>query len=253
MIKYPGQQKHFLTYGDGIFSQQRKRLSEEAVSSELFHWVHSFSKEDINEFYCLHKELMDNVYGGGWIWKPYLILRILDQMPDNDILIYCDAGCCIVNHKEYKVAREQRFEYYMNLINNLLIPVSAFSPWTKSYWESKKAPDYTQPIDSYDPYIKHRFGIDSEHFKNYPGIEAGFILVRKTPSAICFIQEWLDLLLEDNYKLILQHKLSDQDVLNILFYRHYLEPIYGSDFYGEGPFFAARLTDAGQKPGYGLL
>ena len=247
------QQKHFLTYGDGIFSYQRKRIQYEAVASALFHWIYPLCKDDISDLYHQHKNLMDNCYGGRWIWKPHIILKILDQISDNDILIYCDAGCTIINHGYYKPFREERFEYYMTLINNLIVPVTAFSPWTEAYWHEKKRPDYTQSSDPiYDSYVRYRFNLNTDHFRNYPGIEAGFILIRKTPAAVAIIQEWFDLLVEDNYKLILQHKLSDQALLNILFYKHYLTVINGADFYGEGPFFATRFTDNGQKPGYNL-
>jgi len=36
--------------------------------------------------------------GGYWIWKPYFVKKVMDAIADDDILIYCDAGC-ILNHQ----------------------------------------------------------------------------------------------------------------------------------------------------------
>ena len=52
--------------------------------------------------------------GGYWIWKPYIISKMLEQINENDILVYIDAGCHINITKESK----QRFNEYINMINN---------------------------------------------------------------------------------------------------------------------------------------
>jgi len=247
------QQKVFLTYGDGIFSHQRERISYEAKATGLFHWIYSLSRDDIKDFCSEHYKVMDGTYSGGFIWKPYIILETLKKLQYNDILIYSDAGCCFTNHGTFKFVREQRFDFYINLINNLIVPVTAFSPWTATYDNDDKKPDYDQSEEKlWDVYVKDKFNLNTDHFKNYPGIEAGCIIIRNIPSAVNIIQLWLDYLIQDDYYLILHHKMTDQKMLNILFYHHYLHRIDGCDFYGEGPIFAARFTDDGQKPGYNL-
>ena len=43
--------------------------------------------------------------GGYWLWKPYIIFRELSKISENDILVYCDAGC-IIDFKKKKIFRE---------------------------------------------------------------------------------------------------------------------------------------------------
>lgn len=240
-------QKHFLTYGDGIFSKRKDILKDEIIRSELFHWVYSFGRENIWDFYLEHKNLMDNFRGSGcWIWKPYIIYTMLLQIPDNDILYYCDAGCYLINIGQYKKQREDRFDSYITILDSVDIPVTAFSPWTYSATQ----PDYTQ-INSHTQSALEVYGLlDSKEFLNYPGVESGFIICKKTEASVKFVKEWLDLMLKDNYDLILNHNATEQSILNMLFYKYNLTRIDGADFYGASPFFAGRLTDNGPKPGY---
>ena len=38
---------------------------------------------------------------GYWRWKPYIILCALANLKEGDFLIYCDAGCTIINNLKY--------------------------------------------------------------------------------------------------------------------------------------------------------
>ncbi|TLE03345.1 hypothetical protein [Helicobacter japonicus] len=37
---------------------------------------------------------------GYWCWKPYIILKTLEQLENNDILLYADIGCTF--HPKYR-------------------------------------------------------------------------------------------------------------------------------------------------------
>lgn len=241
------QTKHFVTYGDGIFSKRKDILKQEAIDSYLFHSIYGFGREDIWDFYIRHQYMMDNIKGSGcWIWKPYIIIQLLSSVNDNDLVYYCDSGCSFINKGQFKQQREQRFDYYTELVNSLDLPVIAFSPWTYDY----NIPDYTQKNAHTQSALETYGLLCDKQFLDYPGIEAGFIMTRKTKASIDFIQHWLNLLLADNYDLILNHNATDQSLLNALFYKNKMAYVRGTDFYGGGPFFAGRLTDDGCKPGY---
>ena len=47
-----------------------------------------------------------------WIWKHYLLEKVLNEIDKNDILIYCDAGASF-NYKAKK-----RFLEYIEILNN---------------------------------------------------------------------------------------------------------------------------------------
>jgi hypothetical protein len=245
--------KNFITYGDDIFTQQKERLVNEAKDSGLFDNVTAYGREHIQEFFDLHKPLsVHHTYG--WVWKPYIILKELTwNLNVHDILFFVDAGCCMVDKGDFKSVRLDRFDYYIKLINNLVNPVTAFSPWSPGtrYDFNTKNPDYTNNV--YHDDVLEKFGLlNNQHFINSPSVEAGCIIVRKTEPSFNFISDWYKKLIENDYELVLKYKVTEQHLLNILMYKNYMTRIEGADFYGEGPFFAARFTDNGQKAGYHL-
>ncbi len=73
----------------------------------LFNKIYSFTEQDLindSDFWNKHKDfILKNKRGYGyWVWKPYLISKILKEINDNDILLYLDAGCELnVNGKDY--------------------------------------------------------------------------------------------------------------------------------------------------------
>jgi len=45
------------------------------------------------EFYSQNKEILDTPRGSGlWCWKPWIILDLMNKLPDGEIIVYADAG-----------------------------------------------------------------------------------------------------------------------------------------------------------------
>src|SRR5689334_23544900 len=93
-------QIHFLTFGGGPpnMKQAAQRVVAQARNSGFFDSCVSTSEEDLErdrDFQARHGAFVrDNPKGyGQYIWKPYLIGKTLDRLPEGDVLIYCDAGC----------------------------------------------------------------------------------------------------------------------------------------------------------------
>jgi hypothetical protein len=83
------------------------RLCNQATEFNIFEKIYGLTEKDLIEdenFWPIHKDfILNNNRGYGyWIWKPYLILKILNNINENDILLYLDAGCELnANGKEY--------------------------------------------------------------------------------------------------------------------------------------------------------
>lgn len=105
---------HLITYGDYKFDKSKKRLHKEAIDTGWFDTVTVYGPEDLdNDFKCRFESILKQYKGGGyWIWKSHIIKKKLDEIKENDILIYLDSGCHI-NSKGKK-----RFEEYIDLLNN---------------------------------------------------------------------------------------------------------------------------------------
>jgi hypothetical protein len=88
----------FITFGNHKYKNSLKLIQYEATSFELFDTIIGYTEKDLQEdteFWSQHGEFIrKNPRGYGyWIWKPYLILKTLNQMSEGDCLIYADAGC----------------------------------------------------------------------------------------------------------------------------------------------------------------
>lgn len=59
-----------------------------------FDKVIEFGPEDVEESYRINnKEIFNYTRGNGlWLWKPYLINRVLSESSDGDIIFYADSG-----------------------------------------------------------------------------------------------------------------------------------------------------------------
>ena len=85
------------------------------------------------------------------------------------------------------------------------------------------------------------------------------IAIRKCEESLNIIQEWMDLVVEDNYNLVndnlgsdkqlegfIEHR-HDQSILNILLKTNKYKSLQYSNCYGLGPFFSSRRTDTGMR------
>jgi hypothetical protein len=110
-----------LTFSDEKYIKTRARYVAEMESKNIFSEIFSYGPEDLDvQFLKNHGEfILKNPRGYGyWIWKPYLILKVLRQLKDGDILVYGDAGC------EMKGTREeclQKFDLVKNICNGTKI------------------------------------------------------------------------------------------------------------------------------------
>lgn len=84
----------FLTYASEAFAQNALALSESAKAVGFDQSI-IMGPEDLEgtQFYKDNEAVLTQRRGGGyWLWKPYIISRVLEQCSPNDILFYADAG-----------------------------------------------------------------------------------------------------------------------------------------------------------------
>ena len=106
--------KFFLTYGDKNFNIAKKHLSLLAKESDFFDEVIALGPNDLDkEFKNQFNKILETKKGGGyWIWKYRIIENLLNDLSDDDLIIYCDAGASL-NYKAKK-----RFDEYIEIIRD---------------------------------------------------------------------------------------------------------------------------------------
>lgn len=229
--------KYFITFGNNNFENQIIRLKKEAESTSWFNEIIIENHISINEFYLTHKNFIDsNPRGYGyWIWKPYIILKLLLSINDNDYVFYTDAGASIITHKY------NRLLDYINILDNTDNPIITFSAGYKEKNFQKKIT------------LQHFNLFDNTDFLDSFQIESGIIICRKNQFILNFFQHWLEMCLYNNYSLItdetnnesldfIEHR-HDQSILSILCKINKTNIMCCNEAYGDGPFFSSRLTD----------
>ena len=210
---------YFATFGNGIFSNSRERISREALTFNIFKKIFQYSDVD-EEYKNIHKNFFEkNKKGYGyWISKSKIILQTLKNIEENDILLYCDSGCVL--NIEGKPRLLQYFEIVKNhptgivcfQLKDLLKTGEIMHP--EKRWNKR---DTIESILGNNP---------SDTILNTSQCEAGMIFIKKCDLSMKIIEEWYEFcqnyhLIDDSPSiktndLIFQEHRHDQSVFSLL-------------------------------------
>lgn len=88
----------FITFGTQEYNNSLHRIVKQAKDMEYFTDIRGFTDADLKadpDFWQQHGKFIEsNRRGYGyWLWKPYLIKKVLSALNADDILVYADSGC----------------------------------------------------------------------------------------------------------------------------------------------------------------
>lgn len=146
-----------------------QQLQTKTAKRAGFNRIIEYGPEDIDkDFKQLHADIFNYERGDGlWIWKPYLILKTLEQCNENDIVFYCDSGACFFRSALPVFDILERQDIWLTVL-----PLIE-KQFTKA--ETFEAMNAT--------------GIE---FTDTPQISGTFIAFRKTDFSLNFVREWLE-------------------------------------------------------------
>lgn len=202
---------HFISYGDDKYSGAKKRIYLQAIQTNWFHSIRIYGPEMLEKnFVNTFKNILAMPRGGGyWIWKINIIIQELKKMNENDILIYCDAGCHINNNGKV------RFNEYIEMLQNSDKHMIAFK---LDHIENKWT---TQQI--FDTLKIHR----NSEIANSGQLMATIMIMKKTEHTINLFKQALELLMinpllitdhynNNNQIKIFKDNRHDQSILSLL-------------------------------------
>lgn len=164
------------------YKKQQDELSKLGLESGMI--VHAYDDEWLRstDFYEKNIEILSEPKGAGyWLWKPYIILKTLEKIPENDIVFYLDVDHYFIpNHGDRN---------FISLIKEHLS--------RDVYDSSREAPSQlffvNYPNIMYlckrDAYILT--GCDSERFWAAPMTHAGYQCWKNNLDSIKLAKEWL--------------------------------------------------------------
>lgn len=95
----------FITYGDAAFEKSRNRLIKEAQDTGIFKRCIGYAPDDLDEeFKTSCKSLLAQRKGGGyWCWKPHIVLKTMQSIPEDEWILYADAGCTLIQERKGQI------------------------------------------------------------------------------------------------------------------------------------------------------
>lgn len=185
---------YFLSFGDSQYYGQAlsrceiqarnfKTKSGESVFKDVF----CVNEEDIEnnfpDFFNQHLEFIKNSQRGFgyWIWKPYLIMKLMETLDEGDVILYMDSGCQL----NYDALDRLEF-YYEKALETGGVYFKLTHPelmFTKMDTYKRVFPDKEE---------------DREELQNC----ATAMLLKVSEENKNFVNEWYSTCIEDSYKFV---------------------------------------------------
>ena len=206
--------KYFLVYDDETGRYNFNRLVESVKKVSDFAVV-IFKKSTMeSEFVEKHKEVLSLPRGGGyWLWKPYIISKMLQTIEEGSILFYMDS----------LYSFQTSFDDWLKLVDKKDMVV----------WKNKPK----EPVYNMYGWCKMDV-VDAFSLPDFEICWAGAILCKNTLYSRKIVEEWLRLccnphFLTDspsilpNKNVYVEHR-HDQALLSVALY-HFSVPLYDMD------------------------
>lgn len=208
------QKKYLLTYAEGenALGVNFKDLQNESIRTasvlNIFDKIYSLDSKSIDpNFYDKHKKILSNKKGGGfWLWKPYLINKLLEKIEYNDFIFYADA--------------------YVFFIKNLSPLFDVCNTHTKgllAFGLGHKEKTFTKK------YVFEAMDCMGPEFTDTEQNLASFFLLRKNNFTINFFKKYLEYCCDENlitdkhvspnYPEFKMHR-HDQSIFSLLLKKH---------------------------------
>lgn len=191
-----------VSYADGEVHLANQRYLTFTALNKGIDFYQPYNKKHIDPAYIqTHNQIFSQNRGAGyWLWKPYLILKTLDQIPQNDIVLYVDSGARIIRPVNELVSQLTSQD------------VLIFQSSTKNRHYIKRE-------------LFKMMGSDNHNTRHAYQLVASVIMVKNTPAARNLIKTWLhwceneraltDIKSQGEYPDFMDHR-HDQAILTLL-------------------------------------
>jgi hypothetical protein len=175
---------HFMTFAtpNGPYMKDAHDLCDSATAVARFDTalIENMSILD-PEFKNQNEHILREARGGGyWLWKPYVILKRLTELPDGDVLCYCDSS--------YRFLSDARIIADAWLSDGDI--GACHNKPNDSAWQEHTDRKYTKH-DTFE-LMQVPPGDERERIKSTIQAWAGFVLLRKSATSVAFVREWLN-------------------------------------------------------------
>lgn len=181
---------HLTYFGDNNFSLGKNRIRKQAENFGVFKSTLEFGESDLenNSFWEIHakpmmapRSGMSGRYYGYYACKPYFILKALESIPENEVLLYVDSGCELNRN-----GLEKLQQYYGECIETEGVFFTLDLP--EAQWT--KMDTYRYIVGDNDEYLMTR------------QIISGIFFLKNTSMIRELVQKWIDICVESGGKYL---------------------------------------------------
>jgi hypothetical protein len=204
---------HFLTFGSGQYARYARELANSSRTLGGFESARVAGLEDLDpDFVRRNQKTLNTPRGGGlWIYKSYIILKELLNLPTGGILCYCDSLYLFTDNFT---------KFALGQLHAGDVAIAQNKPCEGSYMEG--------PWTKMD--VFHALNMEWAIHACTPQSWGGFLLLRKSFDSISFIAKWLTYcedhrLISDSLSTLcnmpefIEHR-HDQSILSLLAKKH---------------------------------
>lgn len=205
---------YLCSFADSRMNQTLKRVKKEAEEFACFRKIFVYNESVLDSEFTMtfQSYLKKGTRGYGyWVWKPYLILKILNMINDGDVLIYMDAG----NHLNIN-GKGKINDYISTLYQSKsgILVIKGNDNLLEKYYTKGDLLDF----------FKVR---DNKLVTETPQLGANPIFIKKSDHTIALIKKWMNVFYYDfslvddtmskssNLAGFIEHR-HDQSVLSLL-------------------------------------
>ena len=210
------------------------RLTRQATLSNFYEKIKIFNSNELPHELSHKIDVLLNRHKkrgyAYWMWKPYLIKKIFNEIEYGDIVNYLDVGCHIIKENYSK------FIEYSNFIKKKDKWILPFQYHSNFDYKNKKIRFPTRLEKEYTKGdLLHYFEVyDNKCIIETPQFWAGCFFLKKTETSINFLNEWIEVfekrfdLIDDtesktlNYKDFIENR-HDQSVYSLLCKKYKLQ------------------------------
>jgi len=210
---------YFVSFGGPSINYREavERICNQAKNMNIFKEIYKYTDKELmedNDFWIKNGNfILNNNRGYGyWLWKPYIIMKTLEKINNDDILLYCDAGC------ELDINNLHNFNILLERTNNKLI-IGTYSISNDIIWTKMDIIKY--------------FNFTNYDILNLNHMQATTLMIKKCDKTISLINEWYNICsnnynliddspsIEKNYDGFIENR-HDQSIYNLLVKKHNL-------------------------------
>lgn len=213
---------HLVTFGcNHNFKKSRQRLVKQAEETGWFDNIFEYTPESLAHY----NKTFSGRGAGYWWWKSAIQQDVINQIEENDILVYIDAGFYI-----NKFAKKE-FDNYLEIVNKNSGFLASHTSSVAKQWTKR---DLFKLLDCDNPE-----NTESEQ------IEAGLVFYRKNHLSVKFLKEFHQMSMiehainddpsfNENYEGFVEHR-HDQSIFSLLVNKIYknenIDLIYYQPYY----------------------